>query len=215
VLCFKNDVIKRYQSTERIEMRNSKQIWILLIVALVVFGAYQQGRLNADSAVAPAKIGVVNVTKVLENCQKQKEWQEKMQAGQTEMKKQFDQMKQELDAVQANLKLRTPGSEDYLKLQQEMMEKSAMMEAKDSFYQEKVTAEIQRWTEELYQQLLKVAESVAQSKGLDIIIADELLDVPAPTLRDFMLTIKTKKLLYHNSQYDLTDEVLAALDKAD
>jgi Skp family chaperone for outer membrane proteins len=28
-----------------------------------------------------------------------------------------------------------------------------------------------------------------------------------------MLTVKTRKLLYHNSQYDLTEEVLAALDK--
>lgn len=184
-------------------------------MAVIVSGAYQHGKLIADVAVKPAKIGIVNVTKVLENCQKHKNWQEKMQAEQAEVRKQFDQLKQELDAVQANLKLRTPGSEDFLKLQQEMIEKTAMMEAKDKFYQDKVTSEMQRWTESLYQKLLQIAEEVAKSKGLDMIIADEILDLPAPTLRDFMLTIKTKKLLYHNSDYDLTEDVLAAMDKAD
>jgi len=196
-------------------MKSSKQVWIIPVAALIVLGAYHHGKLGAEAAVAPAKIGVVNVTTVLENCQKHKQWQEKMQAEQTETRKQFDKMKQELDAVQANLKLRTPGTEDYLKLRQEMMEKTALLEAKDTFYQDKVTAEMQRWTESLYQELLKVTETIAKSKGLDMILADELLDLPAPTLRDFMLTIKTKKLLYHNSQYDLTDEVLAALDKAE
>ena len=196
-------------------MKNSKQMWIVLVVALVVLSAYQHGKLDADSAVAPAKIGIVNVTKVLENCQKHKNWQEKMQEGQTEMKAQFQKMKEELDAVQANLKLHDPGSEDHLKLLQEMAEKTALMDAKDKFYQDKVTAQMQRWTEGLYQELLKVVSDVAKNKGIDVVIADELLDLPAPSLRDFMLSIKTKKVLYHNSKYDLTEEVLAAMDKLD
>ena len=158
-------------------MKNSKQMWIVLVVALVVLGAYQHGKLDADSAVAPAKIGIVNVTKVLENCQKHKNWQEKMQEGQTEMKAQFQKMKEELDAVQANLKLHDPGSEDHLKLLQEMAEKTALMDAKDKFYQDKVTAQMQRWTEGLYQELLKVVSDVAKNKGIDVVIADELLDL--------------------------------------
>lgn len=196
-------------------MKNSKQVWIVLVIALMVLGAYQHGRLNADSAVAPAKIGVVNVTKALENCQKHKQWQEKMQTEQSEMKAKFEAMRNELEALQANLRLRTPGSEDYLELLEQLTEKSAMMEAQDKFYQDKVTAKMQQWTEGLYQELLKVAGEIAKDKGLDMIIADEMLDLPAPSLRDFMLTIRTKKLLYHNTNYDLTDEVLAALDKAD
>jgi Skp family chaperone for outer membrane proteins len=198
---------------ERIEMKNSKQMCVVLVVALVVLGAYQHGKLNADSAVAPAKIGVVNVTKVLENCQKHKQWQEKMQQEQSGIKTQFDSMNKELEALQANLKLHTSGSESYLKLLGELSEKSALMEAKNKFYQEKVSVEMQQWTEGLYQELLKVAGDVAKDKGFDMIIADELLDVPAPSLRDFMLTIKTKKLLYYNSQYDITDAVLAAMDE--
>ena len=195
-------------------MKNSKTTILAAGVAvLVLLGAYQQGKLNADSAVKPAKIGVVDVTQVLENSARNKQWQEKMQQEQTDTKNQFNQMRTELEAIQANLKLRTPGTEDFLRLRQEMVEKGAMLEAKNKFYQDKVTFEMQRWTEELYQQLLKVVADVAKDKGLDMVIADESLMLPSPSLQDFMLTVKTRKLLYHNSQYDLTDEVLAALDK--
>jgi len=196
-------------------MKNSKTtILVVSVVLLVLLGTYQQGKLDADSAVKPAKIGVVDVTKALESSARNKQWQEKMQQDQTDTKNQFNQMRTELEAIQANLKLRTPGSEDFLKLRQEMVEKGAMLEAKNKFYQDKVTFEMQRWTEELYQQLLKVIADVAKDKGLDMVIANESLILPAPSLQDFMLTVKTRKLLYHNSQYDLTDEVLAAMDKA-
>jgi len=194
-------------------MKNSKQVWVVIVIALVVLGAYQHGKLNAVSAIAPAKIGVVNVTNVLENCKKHKQWQEKMQAKQSEMKAQLGKMDEELKGLDANLKLRTPGSEDYLNLLQELTEKSAIADAKNKFYQDKVTAEMQRWTEGLYQEMLKVVSDIAKDKGFDMIIADELLDLPSPSLRDFMLTIKTKKMLYFNANYDLTGDVLAAMDK--
>ena len=155
------------------------------------------------------------MTTVLENSQKHKQWQEKMQAEQAETRKQFEKMREELEALQANLKLRTPGSEEYLKLRQEMNEKGALLEARDESYRERVEQQMRNWTESLYQELLKVTEQVAKDKGLDMIVADELLDLPAPSLRDFMLTIKTNKLLYHNSNFDLTDEVLTALDKTE
>ncbi|MHC5144767.1 MAG: OmpH/Skp family outer membrane protein [Planctomycetota bacterium] len=195
-------------------MKLSKTTILVMSVALLVLlGAYQHGKLDAVSAVAPAKIGVVDVTKVLENSARNKQWQEKMQQEQTDTKNEFNQMRTEVEAIQANLKLRTPGTEDFMKLRQEMVEKGAMLEAKNKFYQDKVTFEMQRWTEELYQQMLKVVSDVAKDKGLDMIIADESLMLPSPSLQDFMLTVKTRKLLYHNKKYDLTDEVLAALDK--
>lgn len=196
-------------------MKNTKLMYILSAAAAAVsFGIYRQGHLDAAAAAAPAKIGVVNVTQVLENCTKHKQWQEKMQSERTAMETEYKKMKDELDALQANLKLRTPGSEDALRLQSEMLEKKALMDAKDEFYRSKVESEMQRWTESLYQKLLTVVQDVAKAKGLDMVIADEQLDLPAPSLRDFMLTVKTKKLLYRSEQYDMTAEVLAALDKA-
>lgn len=195
-------------------MKTSKLITAALIIAMLFLGVYHYGTLNAASAVAPAKIGVINVTEVLENSQKHKDWQTKMQAERAEIEKEFAKMKEELEALQANLKLLTAGSADYLKLQSDFLQKKAVMDAKDEFYRAKVESEMQKWTEELYQKLLKVVEEVATQKGLDMVMSDESLDLPAPSLRDFMLTIKTKKMLYHNKNYDITTDALEALNKA-
>jgi Skp family chaperone for outer membrane proteins len=196
-------------------MKTSKQIAALLVAAVVLTGVYQYGTLNAADSAAPAKIGVVKVTEVLENCQPHKDWQAKMQAERAEMEKEFTRMKTELEALQANLKLLTPGSVDFLKLQSDMLEKKAMMDAKDEFYRGKVESEMQRWTEELYQKLLKVVAQLAEEKKLDMVMTDESLDLPAPSLRDFMLTIKTKKMLYVNPRYDITTAALEAMNTAD
>ncbi|MHC4552187.1 MAG: OmpH/Skp family outer membrane protein [Planctomycetota bacterium] len=196
-------------------MKNVKS-WIVLavFVLMATMGAYQHGKLQANSAFAPAKVGVVNVTKVLETSQKHKQWQERMQTERTKMEAEFQQMQKDLAALNESMKLREPGSEDFRKLSREFIEKKAIMDSKDASYQEIVTGEMQRWTESLYKKLLVVIDDVAKKKGLDIVLSDEDLVVPAPSLRDFMLTIKTKKVLYKNAQYDITNEVLAALDTA-
>lgn len=186
-------------------MKNSKTTILVLTVAfLVLLGAYQQGRLDADSEIKPAKIGIVNMTRIFENSAKNKKWREQMQAEQVEARNQLNQMNTELEAIRANLKLRTPGSEDFMKLRQDMVEKASLLEARETLNREKVNFQMQKLAEDFHAQLIKVSADIAKSKGLDIIVTDELADLAEMT--------KSKVLLYHNIQYDLTDEVLAAMD---
>jgi len=72
--------------------------------------------------------------------------------------------------------------------------------------------EMQQWTESLYTQMLTFIQEIAQKKGLDIVLAQEQLDLPSPSLRDFMLSIRTKKVLFCGDQVDITEEVMSALD---
>ena len=180
-----------------------------------MLGAYQQGKLNADSATAPAKIAVVDVTKVIKTCQKFKQWQENKQKEIQSIEAEFKTMRDELEALRENLKIRTPGSEDHRKLTKEYIEKSAALQAKDAVYKEVWESEKEQWTEQLYQQLLGMIDKVATQKGLDIVLANEELNLKDPMRPEIMQTIVTKKLLYHNSKYDITEEVLAALNAAD
>lgn len=187
----------------------------MLAVMTVVFavagmGIYRQ--VQADAAAVAAKVAIVDVTKVLESCKKHQDWKAKMEKEQTQTKAEFDTMRTELEALAQNIKLRKRGSEDYINLAGQFEEKKAIMEAKNAFYEERVTSQMQMWTEELYKTLLIVIDRVAQQKGIDLVLGKEQLDLPAPSLRDFMLTIKTQKVLYNNPKLDITNEVLAALD---
>lgn len=189
----------------------TRMLAVMAVVAAVLgMGVYRQ--VQAEAAATTTKVAVVDVTKVLETCKKHQAWKTKMEKEQTQTKAEFDTMKSELQALGDNIKLRKRGSEDYITMAGQYEEKKAIMEAKNAFYEEKVTSQMQMWTEELYKSLLIVVDKVAQQKGVDLVLAKEQLDLPAPSLRDFMLTIKTQKVLYNNPKMDITDEVLAALD---
>lgn len=194
-------------------MKNVKVYMIVTVIAVAaVMCAYQQGSLHADAAVAPAKIAVVNVTTVIKTCKKFKTWQDAKQKEIQQIESEFKAMQDELTALNENLKIRTPGSEDYNKLMKDFIEKKAALQSKDSAYKELWDNEKQQFTEKLYQELLSVTDEVAVKKGLDIVLANEDLNLTDPMRPDIMQTIVTKKLLYHNSKFDITDEVLAAMD---
>jgi Skp family chaperone for outer membrane proteins len=188
-----------------------------LLTAVLAGGAawmiFQQGFAAGQESFAPARVGIVDVTKVLENCKKNKQWQEKAEADRSRVQAEFQQMRKDLEALQANIKQRKPGSSDYFSLMSEYEEKRAVMEGRNTFYENKFTQEMQQWMESLYTDFMKVTEMVAREKGLDVVLGKETLEMPAPTLRDFMLSVKTQKVLYSRPELDITDDVLAALDK--
>jgi Skp family chaperone for outer membrane proteins len=183
----------------------------MALIAAATAVVLRQTTAQADAA-GPAKVAVVDVTKVLESSKKHQAWKDKMEKEQEQMKAEFAKMKSDLESLQQNIKLRKVGSDDYINLSSQFVEKKAIMEAKNAFYEEKVTSQMQNWTEDLYKTLMIVVDRVAQQKGIDLVLAKEQLDLPAPSLRDFMLTIKTKKVLYNDNKLDITAEVLAALD---
>lgn len=194
---------------------NSRNGWILLGV-LAAAGAlfiFQHGFAAGEDTIPLPRIGVVDVTKILENCKKNQQWQAKADADRAKVQAEFQQMRQDLEALQANIKQRKPGSSDYFSLMNEYEEKRAIMEGRNNFYESKFTQEMQQWMESLYNDFLKVVENVARQKGLDMVVGKETLEVPAPTLRDFMLTVKTKTVLYNTPELEITDQVLTALDQ--
>ncbi len=183
-----------------------------IVVVLCLSFGYRQGVAAGEKQIAPARIAVVDVTKVLQNSKKHKAWQEKMTAEETVMKAEFQKDKKALEALQASMDVLKAGSKDYVDAMKDFLDKKGLLEAKDKFYQEKVNMEMQQWTESLYTQMLTFIQEIAQKKGLDIVLAQEQLDLPSPSLRDFMLSIRTKKVLYCGDQVDITEEVMSALD---
>jgi len=195
-------------------MKFGKMVFVgVCIVVLALSFGYRQGVAAGESQIAPAKIAVVDVTKVLKNSKKHKAWQDKMTEQETQMKAEFQKDKKALESIQANMDVLKPGTVDYVNTMKEFLDKKGLLEAKDKFYNEKFNLEMLQWTEGLYNQMLEVIKQVAQQKGLDVVLAQEQVDSPSPSLRDFLLSIRTKKVLYNTDQLDITDEVLAALDQ--
>jgi hypothetical protein len=70
----------------------------------------------------------------------------------------------------------------------------------------------QRWTEQLYQEILKMTGEMAQQKGLELVLDVDEPEFPAASADELMMTLSTNKALYSGGCVNLTDEIVTRLD---
>ena len=196
-------------------MRSGKIVVLMLIAfSILLIAGYQSGWAQAKKEITPAKIGVVSIRRILEESQKNADWDKKMQAEGEEIMGQLQKFSKEAEAIKADMDTRKVGSSDYLKLMGEVMERKAQLEARDKFHQQEFSLRQQRWTESLYEEIRTNSAKIAKAKGLDIVIAKDEYEFPAPSANELLLTIKMGKLLYYSDHMDITDEILTSLDSS-
>ena len=130
----------------------------------------------------------------------------------TQADAELDKMKKEWDAIEADMKTRKVGTKDYLERMQSSMQKQAALKAKTEFYNAEAMLRIQRWTEQLYKDVLAASAKVAEQRGFDMVVAKRQLHFPTEGMDDLMDTIRSNAGLYNNERMDITDDVLAVID---
>jgi len=188
-------------------------IGILAAAVISLSVGYEQSWAKAKEEIAPARIAVVSVRRILENTKKNAQWEAKARAEGEKIRMELEKLSKELGAIEADMATRKVGSSDYLKLMREGTEKQAILEAKDKFYQQKFSLKQQQQIEQLYQDIIAAVASVAKDKGADLVIVKEEFQFPSTSLRELTLVIQTSKVLYNAEHMDITNDVLAVLDK--
>ena len=188
----------------------------LVIVGLLTLGAvvglnYNQGWAEVEND-GPVRTGVVNIGEIFETSKKHKEWQESMSAYEKKVQADMEKLATEIKAIDADIKTREPGSEDYFNLTRQSNEKKAAYEARGKFRDQEMVMKMQYWSEKLYKQIIDSVEKVAKDKGLDVVLTKEEPSFPARDMQDLMTTIKTNAVIYNSDRVDITDAVLATLD---
>lgn len=192
-------------------MRKNTVVLILLAGVIGIL-AYDYGWAGAGKEILPARIAVVNVDMILKNSKKHAQWQSKMNADESRIRAELEKLDKDAEAIKADMATRELGSSGYMTLMSSYMEKKSAVDAKDKYYEQEMTMKIQRWTESLYEEILGLVNKTARAKGLDVVLAAQEVAFPGPSVRDLLTTIRTNKVLYHASDLDITEEVLAQLD---
>lgn len=182
------------------------------VVLSVIFG-YQRGLAKAKKDFTPPKIGVVSIRTVIENTKKKALFEGQLKAEGEKVMAQLEKLEKEVDALRADMNTRIKGSGDYMDLMRQGMEKQAILKAKDEFHQKQFALMQQDWTEKIYKEILAAVEKTAQEMGLDMVLAKEDYQFPSASSNELLLTIKTSKVLYSSDELNITNEVLATLDK--
>jgi Skp family chaperone for outer membrane proteins len=192
-------------------MKNTVVIGLAAFMVVGLFG-YEKLCAEPKAAGAPAKIALVSIRSVFQNCKKNADYKAKMTAEQDKIIAELDKLNKEIDALQADLKTRKAGSDESLKLMKDITEKKASLEGQKQYYQEQFKVKDQMWTEKVYLEVLDVVGKIAKQKGYDLVLEKDEIELPAASATELMLIIRTHKVLYYNEDMDITSDVLAAVD---
>ena len=143
------------------------------------------------------------------------EYRSEAQAEQNKIIAELDKLLKEVEAIRAGLKTLKLGSNDYLARAKEAIEKQAQLQALQKFSEQRLELKDQRWTEQLYEDILDVVGAIAKQKSLDLVFENAEPELPAPSPNELMLTIRTHSLLYSGGCLDITDEVTDGLNAKD
>ena len=193
-------------------MKTKAVLFGCLIILAALSMNHQYSWAESKDQLPSFKVGVVDVEKVFQQCKRNASYREQTQAEQEKIIAELEKAAREIEAEKAGLKALKPESEDYLEMMKQTFQKQASLQAQQEFYKQQMALKDQRWTEQLYVDILSIVEIVAEQKGLDMVLTKEQIQLPAPSINELMITVRTHKLLYSGGCIDITGEVTAKLD---
>lgn len=181
----------------------------LVIMAMVFEYSQAQSKNNTPSS----KIGVVSILKVFRDCKRSAVHRSQLNAEQRLIIDEFKRLSTEIQAKEAGLKALKPESSDYLAQRKGLIDKQVRLEAKQKFYKEQVILKQYKLSKELYQDILRITSELAEQKGLDLVLEKNEIDEISLSVNEISRTMSTHKVLYSGGCVDISDEVVARLDK--
>ena len=189
-------------------------------LGLIVIGLEYAGA-EKEKKIVPPRVGIVSVKDVFDKCQMKAEVEKSLTADGEKKFAELKKLEETVEADKAALSKRKQDSEDYMQLLQGLMLEQSKLEAQREFYQQELSVKEMQSKEKIYRKILEVIASIAQEKGLDIVLNrdDNYLNQPdsnppAQSPTELLLTTKTHKLLYFNPSFDITADVLNAMSKS-
>ena len=181
----------------------------VVIMTMVFEYSQAQSKSNTPSS----KIGVVSILKVFRDCKRSAAHRNELLAEQNRIRAALQTLSKEIEAQEAGLKALKPESSDYLAQRKELIDNQARLEAEQKFYKEQVILKQYKWSKELYQEILQITSELAEQKGLDLVLKKDEIDLLALSVNEISETVRTHKVLYSAGCVDISDEVVARLDK--
>ena len=184
-----------------------------LLGAVVLSMGYEYSRAEPKADKPSSKIGVVNIQRIFLICKRNAKYEEETKAEQNKLNAELEKLMAEIRTEEAGLKTLKPGSSDRIAQVEEILTKQAGLQTKEELYKRRLELKYQLFIEGLYKDILRETTEVAKQKGLDLVQVKDEIEFPALSVNDAMMAIRTHKLLYSGGCLDITDEVMARLDK--
>ena len=185
---------------------------LILATALVVTAltGWQIGSSQAAEKTSPlpTRTAVVDLVKVFNEYQRTKEINDRLTRQQQDLQTQRKEKIDRIEALKAELENFHPDSKDYYERQKELLKLSIELDSFTRVTAEEIKREFRVLTEDIYTQMLKAIEQVAQSSGYDMVFYMDKMNIQGDDFSALLEKIRERKVLYASPPYDITDNVL-------
>ncbi len=183
-----------------------------LILVVILFVVHEFGVAQPTIGAPASKIGLVSVPRAMRDCKATLSYGAKVKAEGEQMAAAEKALADEVTALTGGVRALVPGTTDHLAQYKLLLQKQAMLKALQEFNNQQRGLSQQRWAEKIYKEILRLTNEVAARNGLDLVLERNEPAFPMPA-EQLMMTLNTHKVLYGGGCQDITDEVIAELDK--
>ncbi len=194
-------------------MKVKTMVLSCLAGVLILAMGYEYSRAQPKGDTPSSKVGTVSILKVFRNCKRSAAHRSKLITEQSGIRAEFEKLATQLQAEQDGLKALKPDSSDYMAQRKEIINKRASLEAQQEYNKEQIVLKEYKLSKEIYQDILRITSELAEEKGLDLVLEKDEIDLLALNVNEISRTISTHKVLYSGGCVDISDEIVARLDK--
>lgn len=187
---------------------------LAVVVAALVAGAFAEDVLSRPEY-EPAKIGFVDVGHAFVGMGKRPELEKLVDREKKELKDRLDKGQAKLEKAKAELGVLLEGTEEYLAKKREIDLMSMSLDYDRKLGQQQILRKTTEWMAANYTAIRNEAENYALRHGLDAVLTVNAEPIAPQQPQEFNMLVATRPVLYWNGAYDVTDDVVAALKKAE
>ncbi len=181
--------------------------------AIILATGYEYLQAQPNVTGPALKIGIVSVHSALRNCKATIKFRERLIAEKVKMDSEEDALDKESKSLAGSLRAFRPDSSEYMETFQKMVRTQSELKALQEVNPRRSALKQMQWTQKVYKEILRITKELAAKKGLTLVLGADEPEFPFQRYDELVMTLSTHKVLYHNGCVDLTNEVIAQLDK--
>jgi Skp family chaperone for outer membrane proteins len=189
---------------------------IPLAAALGLCLAFSGAAFAQSPQSGPAKIAVVNPSRIFSDMQETKDYRQKLEAEQQKFLTEKKDRETKLKDLQSQRDLLKPDSPQYSQANDNFMKEAIDYDTWSKITVARLEGEQKQQTKSLFEKIVQVTQEVAQQRGIDVVIADQRPPMPdnlaQVNVQQLQALLASRNILYVNSKVDISQDVIAALD---
>jgi Skp family chaperone for outer membrane proteins len=191
----------------------------LVILGLAALPLGQSGASPSGAAPAaapapvPTKLAVVNLVTLFTDLDEKKAADAEIEKMKNDLEAQGTKFKKEMEDLDKQLQLLSPGKEDYQAIQDTLLKKTMEFQSFGNFAQTKLSIELRIRTAGLYRKINDAVAKYAASHDIALVFVADNANVEKATSQEVLMNIiNSRKLLFADSNYDITSKIRQAMN---